>query len=159
MSSLRFSSPAPPARTAGRLKEAYQLLRTSLRGRHIVSVTEERYLGNERRLFAKMAERLQTSAEAISYAQFLASPESVKADIILLRTSKLFIVSFPEILHALEGFRRANPKSAIIVSVFDPHAFNALTSRPELANLVDTGAATNDHELLRKGAEVLERLA
>ncbi len=106
-----------------------------------------------------MAERLQTCADAISYDTFTSSPESVQADILLLRTSKLFVVSFPEILDALESFRKANPHSAVIVSVFDPHAFNVLTSRPEIVNMVDTGAATTDHDLLRKGAEVLERLA
>lgn len=159
MSILRSSAPLPPARTVGELRETYQLLRTSLRGRHIVAVTESRYLDNERRLLSKMAERLQTSAEAVSYEQFLSASESLGADILMLRTSKLFVVSFPEVLDALEAFRRANPRAAVIASVLDARAFDVLTSRHDIVNLVDMGAATNDHELLRKGAEVLERLA
>ncbi len=124
-----------------------------------MSVTEARYLETERRLFAKMAERLELGADVVSYSQFMENPKSLEADIILLRTSKLFVVCLPEILGALEEFRRKNSGSAIIASVLDHNAFDVLTSRPDLVNMVDAGAATNDHELLRKGAEVLERIS
>jgi hypothetical protein len=159
MSVLRFSSSIPLSSTSGQLRETCQLLRVSLRGKRLVSVTEERYLENEKKLFARMAERLGAESDALSYSQFVNGPKSVEADILLLRTSKLFVVSFQEILGALESFRRENSHSAIIVSVLDAHAFDALSSRPDLVNMIDSGAVANDPELLRKGAEILERIS
>ena len=159
MSILRPSPFPPPARKTAQLKETCDLLRPALKGRTIVSVTEERYVDNERRLLARMAERLQTTAKVVSYSQFTKNPESADGDILLLRTSKLFVVNLPEIVRALEVFRNENPGSAVIASVLDGHAFDVLTGRPDIVNLVDACMATSDHDLFMRGTLILEQLA
>ena len=135
------------------------MLRPALKGRTIVSVTEGRYADTERRLLARMAERLQTTSKVVSYSQFTQNPESADGDILLLRTSKLFVVNLPEIVQALEVFRDRNPGSAVIASVLDARAFDVLTSRPDIVNMVDACMATNDHDLFMRGTRILEQLA
>jgi hypothetical protein len=159
MSVLRFSQPPLPAHMRADLQESRRILQTMLKGRRIVVVTEDRYIQNQAKLFARLAEAIGAEHKLIPYSEFLTSRAPLKGDVLLLRTSKLFITALPEILSSIEQFRKDNPHSAILACILNESAFDAFSSRPGLVNVIDAGVIDNDMDLLRKGAEVLERLS
>ncbi len=93
----------------------------------------------------------------LKYSEFL-SNSRFQADALILRSSRVFPARFPELTGALRRFRQDNPKSAVVLCVFDDTVFQNVLPLLDSAiiNAIDT-RPPNDFELLRKAADIIAR--
>ena len=146
----------------GDLRESRALLGGALRGKTIAYVVDDRdHHAESRVLRMGVFEGVGASEKSsvLKYSEFF-DGKATEADVLVLRSSRLFPYRIPELELALKRFRAENPKSAVILCVFDPCAERAVMQLAEtgVVNLIDDNPP-NDFELLRKASAVLERLA
>ncbi|MBU0527596.1 hypothetical protein KKE92_03890 [Candidatus Micrarchaeota archaeon] len=146
--------------TASRLRFSDPLLE-SAHGRTIVFVTEESNLRSEAKLMPHFFQRTgaSSSSKVLGYSHFYDCPEGITADILILRSSKLFPLHLGKLHKALEAFRGPNPKAAAIISLLDTSLLSCFEhfASAGLVNFVETTLA-DDPALIKAGLEILERM-
>jgi len=146
----------------GDLRESRELLGGALRGKTIAYIVDDRDHHAESRVLRMGVfdgVGANEKSAVLKYSEFF-DGKSLQADILVLRSSRLFPYRIPELVRALKCFRAENPKSAVILCVFDPCAERGAKQLAEtgVVNLIDDDPP-NDFELLRMASAVLERLA
>jgi hypothetical protein len=93
----------------------------------------------------------------VSYSEFFDSPPP--ADILILRSSRIFSLQGDQLISSLEKFRKENPKSAVIVRSFECAIINKLQPLLEagVINSIET-RPPEDHQLLAMGAAIFQKL-
>lgn len=148
-----------PKGSLGDLKESKQLLGNAMAGRRLVFTADRRDVGVEAKLLPiAVFEAVDAHAESavMEYSEFFS--KGARADVLILRSSRLFEVQTKELKGALLRFREENPKSAVIVSAYTPSVAR------ELLSLADSGVVDavlmdppNDFEMLRMAADAIGR--
>jgi hypothetical protein len=149
------------AASAGR-REGRRLPVPGLSGRSIMCIVDDRSLRSEGLLLRRTIFPAVGASEAsviMPYSQFYQSDSLPPADVLLLRSSRIFRHRLRELTQNLGSFRRANPRSAVLLCVFDDHEADSVAglSKSGVVNAVYTDPP-DDLGLLRKAADVLERL-
>jgi hypothetical protein len=99
------------------------------------------------------------SSVVMPYSQFYQSDGLPPADVLLLRSSRIFMHRLAALTRNLGSFRRANPHSAVLLCVFDEREADSVSglSKSGVVNAVFTDPP-DDLALFRKAADVLMRL-
>jgi len=146
----------------GNPKESRRLGDT-IKGKTIVFVVDEPEREDESLLLPYMLEDTgaSTSSKVLDYPSLFTDANGLVADILILRSSRLFEFSMDMVKQSLETFRKNNPDSAVIV------CYAIEQYEEKVAPLVDCGLANTiqqtlalditDYDLMRVGAEILER--
>ena len=136
-------------------------LSESVQGKTIVFVTEESNLRSESKIMPYLFQRLgaSSSSRVLGYCGFYDSPGEIAADLLILRSSKLFPLHLAKLHKALEAFRAPNPKAAAIVSLLDISLLSCFEQfvSAGLVNQVETALA-DDPSLIKAGLEIIERM-
>jgi hypothetical protein len=164
MAGQKFSDAAPSGHRPGfgDLNQSMGMLGNAMSGKTIVFVVDWRDIKVESSVL-KYALFEQCGAGeksgTVSTEDFLAK-SPIEADVLILRSSRYYEQRTSELLGALESFRKANPKCAVILCAFTGSVVRAAGPLLEsgVVNCIDS-YPPNDFELLRKAADVLERLA
>ncbi len=150
----RFSRAEAP-----RVKLSDPLLE-SAQGKTIVFVTEESNLRSESKLMPYMFQRTGASSASrvLGYCGFYDQPGQIKADLLILRSSKLFPIHLGKLHKALEAFRAPNPKAAAILSLLDISLLSCFEQfvSAGLISHVETSLA-DDPTLIKAGLEIIGR--
>ncbi|MFN7991543.1 MAG: hypothetical protein U0R44_05275 [Candidatus Micrarchaeia archaeon] len=131
----------------------------ALLGKRAVFVTDERDMGYEKVVMPHVLSDCgaHQSSGVISYPEFFSGPP--KADILILRSSRVFGLRTAALVESLERFRKENPGSALIVSAFESMVLDRLAPLAE-SGCIDhlTSRPPDDRELLRLGAGIHSKL-
>ena len=146
----------------GNISESRELLGRALSKRSLLCVVDDRSFKSERYMLKSVVFRdadASGDSRVIPYSEFY-NGRLPPADVLLLRSSRIFAHRLPQLKGVLGDFRRENPKSAVLLCVFGEHEVNAALGLAEqgLVNVVYDDPP-NDFALLHKAATVLERLA
>jgi len=158
-----FSAHAPERKGVfGDLEQSRGMLGNAVRGKTIVFVTDGRDFQMESTVLKySIFEQCGAGERSrpVTTEEFLAKAP-IEADILILRSSRSFEQRTPELISALESFRQANPRCAVVLCAYVGSVIRA--AEP----LLESGAVNcidpyppNDFELLRKAADALSRLA
>lgn len=132
----------------------------ALTGRKVMIVTDDRDLNIEKVVTNIVLESAGAGKRScpIGYSDFFASPQ--QADILILRSSRVFSLMTDALLDSLRRFREGNPKSAVIVCAFEFSIVDKLQPLREagVVNAVECRPPGDDNALLRAGALILEKL-
>jgi hypothetical protein len=132
----------------------------SLLGRKAVIVTDDRDLNIERKVTNIVMEDAgaRNDSGPIGYTEFFSSPPP--ADILILRSSRVFSLHTDNLLSSLERFRRDNPKAAVVVCTFEHRIMERLQPLADLGvvNLIESRPPCDDHALLCTGADIFRKL-
>jgi hypothetical protein len=144
-------------------KESMRRLGDTIKGKTIVFVVDEPEREDESCLMSCMFEDLgaNTKSMVLGYPSLFTDANALVADVLILRSSRLFEFSMDKVKQSLEMFRKNNPDSAVIV------CYAIEQYEEKIIPLVDSGLANTiqqtltlsvtDHDLIRVGAEILER--
>ena len=129
-------------------------------GRKAVIVTDDRDLNIERKVTNIVLEDAGAGSESgpIGYSEFFSSPPS--ADILILRSSRLFSLNPERLVSSLNRFRQDNPKAAVMVCTFEHSVIARLEplEKAGVVNLIEARPPCDDHALLQVGAGILGKL-
>ncbi len=132
----------------------------SLAGRKVMIVTDDRDLNIERVVTNIVLETAGAGKRScpIGYSDFFSAPQ--QADLLILRSSRVFSLMPDALLSALKRFREANPKAAVIVCAFEFHVVDKLQPLKEagVVNMVECRPPSDDNTLLRTGAAIMRKL-
>jgi hypothetical protein len=145
----------------GDLSASRALLGDSLKGKTVVFAVVDREQGFESTILrAGVFEnaKLGGKSDVITHTAFFSGPD-IDADVLIVRSSRIFEFYFEDLEKALRGFRAQNPKAAVVLC-----AFSEIVCERALP-LADAGVVNliepyppNDYELLRRAAQILERI-
>ncbi len=132
----------------------------SLTGRKVMIVTDDRDLNIERVVTNIVLESAGAGNRScpIGYSDFFSVPQ--QADLLILRSSRVFSLMPDALLSALKRFREANPKAAVIVCAFEFNIVDKLQPLKEagVVNMVECRPPSDDNVLLRAGAAIMQKL-
>jgi len=151
----RFSrAAAPKVRFSDPLLESAQ-------GKTIVFVTEESNLRSESKLMPYLFQRTGASSlsRVLGYSKFYDFPGEIAADLLILRSSKLFPIHLDKLHRALDAFRTPNPGAVTIISLLDISLLSCFEQFASvgLINHVETTLA-DDPALIKTGLEIIGRM-
>ena len=159
MSSIQSRSPTPgvsPTSTASaRTCELSGGHIVTLTNKKVIFVTEARDLPLESVVMPHLfsAAGVHKDSKVISYAEFFSTDQEVeKADILILRSSRLFAMRPTDLLDSLKRFRRSNPNSAVVVCVFDSRDLANLQPLKDSGVINVINQTSPDDQALMKGA-------
>jgi hypothetical protein len=130
-----------------------------LRGRKVIFLTDERDLRFERVVLPHLFERVGADGTVLSYPDFFSEAGKTCADILILRSSRIFSYSMDELVRSLGVFRQNNPKSAVIICSYDQSVAEKLLSLLDggIINAVES-RPPEDISLMFMGEEIFGRL-
>lgn len=149
-----------PDRGGGFRKDEGEKAIPGLLGKKVVFVTDDRDLNIERVVTNIVMESAGAGAQSrpIGYSDFFSSPQH--ADILILRSSRVFSLQTDALLASLEQFRKENPRSAVIVCSFEFHILQRLQPLEDagVINSIESRVTIDDNALLRLGACAYQKL-
>jgi hypothetical protein len=132
----------------------------SLSGKTALIVTDDRDMKIENVVTRIVMEDagLGEGSGPVPYSDFFSKP--LKADVLILRSSRVFSMKPKALLDSLERFRKDNPSSAVIVLTFEHHVIEKLVplSASGVVNMIESRPPCDDLALLRMGGEILRKL-
>lgn len=150
--------PAQAAPSAFPEKDSSRII-PALVGRNTVIVTDDRDMHIENIVTTMVLHEAGAGKESrpVSYSEFFDSPPT--AEILILRSSRIFSLQGEGLISSLERFRRENPKSAVIVCSFESKIINMLQPLLEagIINSIET-RPPEDQQLLAMGAAIFQKL-
>ncbi len=132
----------------------------SLAGKTAVIVTDDRDMKIESVVTRMVMEDAGLGPESgpLPYSDFFSRP--LRADVLILRSSREFSLRADTLVESLQRFRRDNPRSAVIVLTFEHHVAERLAPLAEanVVNAIEARPPCDDLALLRLGGEILGKL-
>ncbi len=132
----------------------------SLFGKTAVIVTDDRDMKIENVVTRMVMEDAGLGPESgpLPYSDFFSKP--LKADVLILRSSREFSLRPEALVKSLERFRGDNPDAVVIVLTFESHIAERLTPLAEanVVNAIECRPPCDDLALLRMGGEILGKL-
>jgi hypothetical protein len=131
----------------------------ALLGKKAAIVTDDRDMHVENVVTAIVMHNAGAGTESrpVSYSEFFDSPP--QAEILILRSSRIFSLEPRKLIGSLERFRSENPKSAVIVCAFENSVISRLQPLLEsgIINAIETHPP-DDRQLLAMGAAIFQKL-
>lgn len=121
--------------------------------KNIILVSEESALKADSWIMPHFFRKISAGKDSrvIAYQQFLSEPEGIEADILILRSSKLFPQIADRLKECLQKFRSRNPEAVVVLSVLDPRL------QPKMVEFMDSGLAQHFNTNMEDYMELLER--
>ncbi len=146
----------------GNLNESRALLGNAMKGKTVKFVVDARDQKMESSVLQfALFEPAESAPQSgvVTLDGFLAM-EPITADVLVLRSSRVFEQRTPDLLRALTVFRSNNPGCAVILCAYVGSVIRAAEPFLEsgVVNCIES-RPPNDFELLRMAADVLGRLA
>jgi len=109
--------------------------------KHVTVVTDWSSFTSIQRVFTRILE--------MHYDEFLSNPDKIRADILVLRSSKLFPQMLDKLTSAISTFKENNPESKVVAVLIDGNL--APVFKKMGVDRVENGV-TDEYELLRNMA-------